>query len=249
MVRWRIQRGLSVARACRLVQLQRATYRYAAHPRDATALRTTVQTLAMTYPRYGYRRIRALVRRTQAVNEQQIRRIWREEQVQVRRIGRKRRVTARPPRLVAERPGQLWAYDVVEDALGDGRKLKILTVMDAFTREGLAVDVGRTTSAERVLGVLRTRIAEHGAPEYLRSDNGAAFVADAVQLWLYETGVQTVSIDPGKPWQHGKEERFNGTVRDACLNRYTFSSVAEARVHLAHVRHSDTTDRPQSSLG
>jgi putative transposase len=137
----------------------------------------------------------------------------------------------------------------MEDALVDGRKLKILTVMDAFTREGLALDVGLTTSTERVLGVLSTRIAAHGVPLYLRGDNDAAFVADAVQLWLYEAGIQTISIDPGKPWQHGKEERFNGTMRDACLNRYTCMSMAEARIQLARFRQSSHTDHPQSSFG
>ena len=130
-----------------------------------------------------------------------------------------------------------------------GRPFKVLTVMDEFTREGLALDVALTTSAERVIGVLAALFAQHGAPSYLRSDNGAEFVAQAVQLWLRDSGVQTLYIEPGKPWQNGKEERFNGTVRDECLNRFVFGSIAEACVRLNSYRHEYNSERPHSSLG
>ena len=119
--------------------------------------------------------------------------------------------------------------------------------MDEFSREGLALDVATATSAERVIGVLTALFAQHGAPEYLRSDNGAEFVAQAVQLWLAECGVQTLYIEPGKPWQNGKEERFNGTVRDECLNRFVFGSLAEATVRLNAFRREYNTERPHSS--
>lgn len=145
--------------------------------------------------------------------------------------------------------GHIWAYDVVEYALTDGTPLRILTVMDAFTREGLALDVALTTSAERVIGVLLALVAQHGASAYLRSDNGAEFVAIAVQGWLAQAGVQALSIDPGKPWQNGKEERFNGTVRDECLNMHSFASLAEAWVRLSAFRTEYNTFRPHSSLG
>src|SRR4029079_18380229 len=102
--------------------------------------------------------------------------------------------------------------------------------MDEFTREGLALDVALTTSAERVIGVLTALVWQHGAPAHLRSENGAEFVALAVQTWLAQCGVQTLYIDPGKPWQNGKEERFNGTVRDSCLNHHEFLCVHEHRV-------------------
>ena len=121
--------------------------------------------------------------------------------------------------------------------------------MDEFTREGLALDVAHTTSAERVIGVLTALFAQHGAPGYLRSDNGPEFVAQAVQLWLHDSGVQTLYIEPGKPWQNGKEERFNGTVRDECLNRFVFGSIAEASVRLNSYRHEYNSERPHSSLG
>ncbi|MDQ5852709.1 MAG: integrase core domain-containing protein, partial [Chloroflexota bacterium] len=134
-------------------------------------------------------------------------------------------------------------------ALAYGRPLRILTVMDEFTREGLAVDVALSTSAERVIGVLRALVAQHGAPGHLRSDNGAEFVARAVQLWLAECGVETLYIEPGKPWQNGKEERFNGTVRDECLNLHVFSSLAEAHVRLSAFRQHYNSQRPHSRLG
>ena len=241
--------GLSVARACALLHLQRSTFHYAAHPRDDTLVVARIHRLAAQHPRYGYRRIDALLNQTERVNHKRVRRLWRTHQLQVRRVVRKRLRRERPTQLQAAYPGHIWAYDFLEDALADGRKLYILTVMDEFTREGLAVDVALVTSAERVIGVLTALVAQHGAPGYLRSDNGAEFVATVVQLWLSECGVQTLYIDPGKPWQNGKEERFNGTVRDECLNLHVFSSLVEASVRLSAFRQHYNLERPHSRLG
>src|SRR4051812_46349576 len=121
--------------------------------------------------------------------------------------------------------------------------------MDEFTREGLALDVALSTSAERVIGVLTALVAQHGALAHLRSDNGAEFVAIAVQTWLAQCGIQTLYIDPGKPWQNGKEERFNGTVRDECLNMHVVISLGEACVRLGVFRHQYNMERPHSQLG
>lgn len=244
-----IARGLSTRRACALVQIHRSTYQYQAQPADDAALLTQIQTLATQHPRYGYRRISVLVNRTQRVNQKRVRRLWRLHRLQVRRVRRKRTRRASPERLVAAYPGHIWAYDFLEDALADGTALYILTVMDEFTREGLAVDVAMSTSAERVITVLTVLVAQHGAPAHLRSDNGAEFVATAVRLWLAHRRVQTLYIDPGKPWQNGKEERFNGTVRDECLNMYVFTSVAAAWVRLTTFRTQYNTERPHSQLG
>jgi putative transposase len=241
--------GLSTQRACALLQLHRSTFLYAAHPRDDTPLVARIHSLAAQNPRYGYRRIDALLNQTERVNHKRVKRLWRTHRLQVPRVVRKRLRRERPARLQAAYPGHIWAYDFVEDALADGRKLYILTVMDEFTREGLALDVALSTSAERVIGVLTALIAQHGAPGNLRSDNGAEFVATAVQFWLAECGVETLYIDPGKPWQNGKEERFNGTVRDECLNLHVFSSLAEAHVRLSAFRHHYNTARPHSRLG
>jgi putative transposase len=136
----------------------------------------------------------------------------------------------------------------VQDQDMRGRTLYILTVMDEFTREGLAIAVADATSAEWVIAVLSKLVSLHGAPAYLRSDNGAEFVALAVQAWLARRQVHTLYIEPGCPWQNGKEERFNGTVRDECLNLHLFASAAEAQVHLETFRHHYNHDRPHSRL-
>jgi putative transposase len=190
---------VSVRRACALIQIHRSSFQHNAHPSDDTPLLTQIQHLATQYPRYGYRRISVLVNRTEKVNQKRIRRLWRRHRLQVRRVVRKRTRRPRPERLQAAYPGHIWAYDFVEDALAAGTPLRILIVMDEFTREGLALDVALTTSAERVLGVLTALVAQHGAPKHLRSDNGAEFVAMAVQTWLRHCGVQTLYIEPGKP--------------------------------------------------
>lgn len=241
--------GLSVRRACALVAIHRATFQYTAHPSDDTALLSQIQELATRHPRYGYRRINVLVNRTQPVNQKRVRRLWRRHRLQVRRVVRKRTRRLRPERVPAAYVGHVWAYDFVEDALADGTPLRILTVIDACTREGLALDVAVTTSAERVIGVRTVLIAQHGAPTHLRSDNGAEFVATTVQAWLAQRGVQTQYIEPGKPWQNGKDERFNGTVRDECLNLHVFTSVAEACVRIGTFRHHYNHERPHSQLG
>ena len=247
-VQFLVAGGLSVQRACRVVQMHRSSFRYVAHPPDDTPLLGQMHGLAAQHPRYGYRRISVLLNRTEKVNQKRVRRLWKLHRLQVRRVMRKRVRRVRPERLQAAYPGHIWAYDFVEDALADGRPLRILTVMDEFTREGLALDVALTTSAERVIGVLTALVAQHGAPANLRSDNGAEFVALAVQTWLAQCGVQTLYIDPGKPWQNGKEERFNGTVRDECLNLHVFTSLAEACVRLNAFRQHYNTERPHSRL-
>ena len=244
-----VRGGLSVQRACHLVGLHRSTFHYTAHPRDETALVDQIQTLAVQHPRYGYRRIPVLLNRTHRVNQKRVRRLWRRQRLQVRRTVRPRLRRPRPPHLSAAFPRHIWAYEFLEDALVDGMKVHILTVMDEFTREGLAVEVTPTTSAAWVVDVLRTLIAQHGAPGYVRSDNGPEFVAQAVQSWLADCHVATLYIEPGKPWQNGKEERFNGTVRDECLNLYLFQSLAEACVRLGAFRRHYNTERPHSQLG
>jgi putative transposase len=241
--------GLSVPRACMLVHMARSTFRYVAQPRDDSELLAQIRAMVARNPRYGYRRISVLLRRTTRINQKRVRRLWRQERLQVQRVRRRRVRPPRPARFAAAYPGHIWAYDFVEDALADGTPLRVLTVMDEFTREGLAIDVALTTSAERVIGILTALVAQHGAPAYLRSDNGAEFVATAVQAWLAQCGVQTLYIEKGKPWQNGKEERFNGTVRDECLNLHQFYSVAESCVRLSTFRHHYNQERPHSSLG
>ena len=191
----------------------------------------------------------ALLRRERTINRKRVHRLWKRARLQVQRPKRQRQRRERPVPLAAAYPNHVWAYDFVEDQDVQGRILRMLTVMDEYTRQGLAIAVESNTSAERVIGVLLQLVAAHGAPAYLRSDNGSEFVAVAVQAWLAQRQIQTLYIDPGCPWQNGKDERFNGTVRDEYLNMQLFASVAEARVRLERFRCHYNDDHPHSRLG
>jgi len=242
--------GVSVRRACMLVQVSRATFQYQARPRlDQEALVADITALAHTHPRYGYRRVWALLRRTRPVNRKRVHRLWQQAHLQVKRTSRRRSQRQPATPVTAAYPHHVWAYDFMEDHAVDGSCLRVLTVMDEFTREGLAIDVDTTTSAGWVIHRLAQLVATHGASAYLRSDNGPEFVAIAVQTWLAQRQIGTLYIDPGCPWQNGKEERFNGTVRDECLNMYVFRTVTEARVRLHAFRQHYNTERPHSALG
>ncbi len=241
--------GVSVQRACALVQLHRSTFLYQPRPVTDDGLLQEIEALAARHPRYGYRRIWAVIRRSRRINRKRVHRLWKQARLQVRRVKRRRVRPERPPVVAAAFPNHVWAYDFMEDQDAQGRALQILTVMDEFTREGLAVDVARTTSAERVISVLGPLVVQHGPPAFVRSDNGAEFVALAVQLWLAQRQIQTLYIDPGCPWQNGKDERFNGTVRDECLNMHLFVSVGEAQARLEVFRQHYNEDRPHSRLG
>jgi len=245
-----VARGLSQRRACQLVQVWRSTAQYQARPDHNADLLTTMQELAQQHRRYGYRRIyRLLRRRGQKVNKKRVQRLWQRAKLQVGRPRRKRRRPPHPPPQQATHPKHVWTYDFVKDRCLDGTPLRILTVMDEFTREGLAIEVRRSFPARQVLVVLARLFQEQGPPAYLRSDNGPEFVALAVRGWLHQQQVRTLYIDPGCPWQNGYEERFNGTVRDECLNSHAFASVAEAQVLCAAYLREYNEERPHSSLG
>jgi len=249
-VRFLATKGISVRRACCLAQVQRATFHYQARPRlEEDGLVADITELAQQHPRYGYRRVWALLRRKRTINRKRVHRLWKRRQLQVKRTLRRRLRRARPVPLAAAYPNHVWAYDFVEDYALDGSTLRILTVMDEFTREGLAIEVDTSSSAERVSSRLEELVTQYGAPAYLRSDNGPKFVAIAVQRWLAQRQIATLYIDPGCPWQNGKEERFNGTVRDECLNMHVFTSAIEASVRLSRFRHQYNEERPHSALG
>lgn len=246
-----ITRGVSQRRACTLVHIQRSTFRYQARPERDVALADQVQELAQRHPRYGYRRVWALLRRHQMrVNKKRVHRLWKRAKLQVRKVRRKRRRT-HPTGLPvqATHPNHVWTYDFVHDACRNGTPLKVLTVMDEFSREGLAIEVATSMPAAKVIRVLDRLFRAQGAPEFVRSDNGPEFVALAVRSWLSQHQTATLYIDPGCPWQNGYEERFNGTVRDECLNLYAFHSVAEARVVCGTYLREYNDERPHSSLG
>jgi putative transposase len=246
------KRGVSVRRACALLSVARSTLRYESRLvlRDAPVV-AAMRELAAQYPRYGYRRIQVfLERRGQSMSADRAHRIWRQAGLQVpRRRPRRRVAMSRPRPLPATRAGHVWAYDFVFDACANGQQLKCLTVIDEYTRECLAIDVAGGIRSARVIEVLARLVSVHGAPRYLRSDNGPEFVSRAVLKWLIEAGVDTAHIDPGKPWQNGSNESFNGKFRDECLSMQWFKNRLDAKVMIEDFRRQFNEVRPHSSLG
>lgn len=252
-MRYLVARGVSERRACALVAANRATVQYQAHPRPDNGLPARLAILAERHPRYGYRRVWALLRREGwQVNRKRVHRLWRAAQLQIPKRRRRRRhagVSASGAPTQATRPGHVWTYDFVQDACLSGAKLKLLPVVDEFTRECLAIEVASAAPTERVIRVLERLFAAHGAPTYLRSDNDPEFIAQAIQDWLVRYQTATLYIDPGCPWQNGFAESFNRTLRDECLNMHAFASVAEARIQIERFRREYNEERPHSRLG
>jgi putative transposase len=246
-----VAHGLAQRRACILLQLRRSTCNYQTRPERDVGLVEEVHELAQRHPRYGYRRVWALLRRRgRRVNKKHVHRLWKRARLQVRQVRRKRGParSAMGP-VQATHPGHVWTYDFLHDRCLNGTPLKVLTVMDEFTREGLAIEVATSLRSPRVMAILEHLVATHSAPQCIRSDNGPEFIALASRGWLAQHQLRTLYIDPGCPWQNGYAESFNGTVRDECLNMHVFHSVAEARVMLAAYRRQHNEERPHSSLG
>jgi putative transposase len=202
------------------------------------------------YPRWGYRRVRVLLGRDGIpMSPGRAYRLWKKAGLQVPKKRRRRRIAAsRPQPHPPTGPNQVWAYDFVFDACANGQKLKCLTVVDEWTHEALAIDVGGSIRSTRVIEVLDRLVAERGAPKTLRSDNGPEFVSLAVLGWLSRSGIKSAFIAPGKPWQNATNESFNGKFRDECLNMHWFSSRAEARVCIEQWRREYNEVRPHSSI-
>ena len=245
------ERGHSQRRACELIGIARSglEYRSVRAERDRPTIEA-MRRLAAQYPRYGYRRIRVFLRREgHALSRHRAHRLWRLAGLQLpRRRPRRRLAASRPRPLPAAAPQHVWAYDFVFDACANGQQLKCLTVIDEFTRECLAIDVAGSIRSGRVIEVLARLISAHGAPLYLRSDNGSEFVSHAILEWLAKEHIETALIDPGKPWQNADNESFNGKFRDECLSLEWFRSRAEARVLIEIWRRHYNHVRPHSSL-
>jgi putative transposase len=203
------------------------------------------------YPRYGYRRIRIFLGRDgHLMSASRAYRLWQAARLQVpRRRPRKRVATGRPRPNAPTGANQVWSYDFVFDWCANGQKLKCLTVTDEWTKEGLAIEVDGRIRSHRVIEVLARLVSERGAPLYLRSDNGPEFVSRALLKWIVDQGIATALIDPGKPWQNGTAESFNGKFRDECLSLEWFRSRAEAKVVIETWRRHYNEVRPHSSLG
>jgi putative transposase len=244
-------RGVSVRRACALFQVARSSRAYTSRLaiKDAPAL-ARMRELAAQFPRYGYRFILVFLARDGfRMGADRAYRLWRHAGLQVPRKRRRRRAAGSRPRpLPPTAANHVWAYDFVFDACANKQVLKCLTIVDEWTRECHAIDVAGSIRSARVIEVLARLVSLHGAPRYLRSDNGPEFLSRAIVRWLLASGIDTALIDPGKPWQNGTNESFNGTFRDECLNVEWFRTRTEATVVIEQWRRHYNEVRPHSSL-
>jgi putative transposase len=246
--------GVSERRACRVVGQPRSTQRLIPKRTDAEErLRHEIVELAKRYGRYGYRRITALLRREGwRVNHKRVERIWRQEGLKIPRKQPKRgRLWLNDGSCVRLRPTHrhhVWSYDFMQDRTHDGRPIRILTVIDEFSRESLDIMVARKLNADDVLHCLTDLFVAHGPPQHIRSDNGSEFTAHAVRQWLERIGVRTLYIEPGSPGENGYCESFNSKLRDELLDREIFYTLREAQVLIERWRVEYNTFRPHSSL-
>jgi transposase InsO family protein len=251
----REQLEVSERRACRVLGQARSTQRQVPRGRDdEERLTAAIVGLATRYGRYGYRRVTMLLRwQGWRVNKKRVERIWRREGLKVpRRQPRRRRLWLGDGSCIrrrAEHRNHVWSYDFVADRMHDGRALRMLTLVDEYTRECLAIDVGRRLNSTDVLERLSELFVSRGAPAFIRSDNGSEFTAKAVREWLGAMGVSTLYIEPGSPWENGYVESFNGRFRDEFLNGELFYTVTEAKVLIERWRREYNTLRPHSALG
>ncbi len=249
------QLPVSERRACRVLGQARATQRRRAQvPDDEPRLVHRIVELATQYGRYGYRRVTGLLRgEGWTVNHKRVERLWRREGLKVPQKQPKRgRLWLTDGSCIRRRPTyrhHVWAYDFVTARTHDGRALKILTVVDEYSRECLAIVVGRRVRSLDVLETLAELFVAHGVPEHLRSDNGPEFTAALVRHWLAALNVETLFIEPGSPWENGYVESFNGKLRDELLDREIFYTLTEAKILIERWRREYNTVRPHSALG
>ncbi|WP_204114533.1 IS3 family transposase [Shimia biformata] len=241
--------------ACRVLGQHRSTQRKVPQGRaDEEVLTADIIALASQYGRYGYRRITALLREAGwAVNVKRVERIWRREGLKVpQKQPKKSRLWLNDGsciRLRPERPNHVWSYDFVESRTHDGRKFRMLNLIDEFTRECLAIRIDRKLRSTDVIDMLSDLFILRGVPDHIRSDNGPEFVAKAVRDWIAAVGAKTAYIEPGSPWENGYCESFNARLRDELLNGEIFYSLAEAKIIIESWRRHYNTRRPHSSLG
>ena len=248
---WRSQHQVSERHACRLLGLCRATQRYVKRPERRPELRQRLRELAEQRRRFGYRRLHTMLERDGVtVNVKHVQRLYREEGLSLRqRRGRRRYRGVRVVTALPTRPNQRWSMDFMMDALADGRRFRVLNVVDDFTRECLAIEAGRSLTGRHVVAILDRLARQRGAPEAIVSDNGPEFCSRAVDAWANAERVQLRFIRPGKPVENAYVESFNGRCRDECLNEHLFVTIEEARVELERWRVDYNTARPHSSLG
>jgi len=244
--------GVSQRRACKTLAVDRSSVRYKSIRPDDSDLREAMKKVAAERRRFGYRRIHIMLRRQGIeMNQKKLRRLYREERLQVRRRGgRKRALGTRRPMILPTAPNERWSLDFVSDAFTDGRRFRVLAVVDDYTRECLGLVADTSLSGARVVRELDTIMARRrGKPHTIVSDNGTEFTSMAVLKWCQESAVEWHYIAPGKPTQNAFVESFNGRFRDECLNETLFASLVDARIEINNWRNDYNNHRPHSALG
>lgn len=247
--------GVSERHACSALGVSRSSLRRVpkkAH--DEEALTKDILRLARQYGRYGYKKITTFLQAEGwRVNHKRVERIWRERGLKVpKKQPKRKRLYLNDGSCIRLRPlypNHVWSYDFVADRLSNGKKIRMLTVIDEYTRKCLTIRVDYQLKSDDVIDVLSTLFLTQGLPEYIRSDNGSEFTAQILQDWLKGLGVKTAYIEPGSPWENGYNERFNGTLRDECLNLEYFHTLKEARVIIREWVNEYNHIRPHVSLG
>jgi putative transposase len=243
------QFAASQRKACELANIARSSFRYRANTDKDNTLREKLTQLAHEKPRFGYRRLAVLLRREgQVVNHKRVFRVYRAAGLSVKRKKRKRLVRIGQPTFAPIWPNQQWAIDFVHDRLANGRTIRVLSVVDTFTRECLALEVDTCLPSRRVIRALDHVIALRGKPERIRMDNGSELTSRHFLAWGMEQRIELVHIQPGKPIQNAHVESFNGRLRDECLNPQWFRNLWHARRQIAAWRYEFNHHRPHSSL-
>ena len=247
--------AVSERRACKVLEQARTTQRRnLSPPSDEKQLTDDIIALATRYGRYGYRRITALLNNEYGwrVNHKRVERIWRQEGLKVpKKQPRRGRLWLNDGSCIRLRPehkDHVWSYDFMVDRTADGRAFRILTIIDEYTRECLAILVDRRITSQDVIDKLYQLFVFRGLPEHIRSDNGPEFTARAIRAWLNRLGVKTLFIERGSPWENGYIESFNGKLRDELLNREVFTTLTEAKVLIERWRKEYNKERPHSAL-
>jgi len=245
--------GVSERRACTVIRLCRATRRYTSVKSEQAVLRLRIREIAASRVRYGYQRIHAMLcREGWQVNRKRVYRLYREEGLNLRLLKRNRRrfnTQRELCRTMAQKLNECWCMDFVSDALFDGRRMRALTLLDTFSRESLAITVGKSLKGEEVVRTLQAVSADRGLPESIHCDNGSEFTSKALDKWAYENGVELRFSRPGKPTDNAVIESFNGRFREECLSTHWFLSLEDAKSKIEAWRTEYNVSRPHMSLG
>jgi transposase InsO family protein len=243
---------ISIRKACETIDIKRSTFYYESKmmQKDQPMMQK-IKSLSEAYPRFGYRRITVMLKNRYHidVNPKRVYRLWKMMHLQLpKKRPKRRRVGNDPVKLASVRKNHIWSYDFLSDRCANGQKLKILAVIDEYTRECLALEVAGSIRSNHLIDTLSRLMTIYGKPQFIRSDNGPEFTSKAVISWLSQNNIETAFIKPGSPWQNGFVESFNGKFRDECLSREWFLDRRDAKVLIEKWRHFYNHERPHSGL-